>query len=190
MTERYRLAVEADAERLFTITYDAYATIRELELHWPAANADLKLIQDNLSGHDCYVLELDGDIKATVTLSKGNELKGLTDLPFLRWFAVDPAYQGRGLGGKLLDWVERTVAEQTGAPAVTLATAEKHPWLLTMYKRRGYESFYAFDPGNGDGTMHLMRKPIALDSLANEQDRVERSLADNLAIPAERRLGE
>jgi len=27
-----------------------------------------------------------------------------------------------------------------------------------MYERRGYERFIAFDPGNGDGTMHLLRK--------------------------------
>ncbi|QHW30888.1 GNAT family N-acetyltransferase [Paenibacillus rhizovicinus] len=160
MSEQYRLAAEADAERLLAITYDAYVTIRELELHWPAANADLALIVDNVRTNDCYVLEVDGDIKATVTLSKGNELKGLTDLPFLKWFAVDPACQGQGLGGKLLDWVERTVTEQLQVSGVTLATAEKHPWLLPMYERRGYERFYAFDPGNGDGMMHLLRKTV------------------------------
>ncbi|NBD23638.1 GNAT family N-acetyltransferase [Paenibacillus glycinis] len=164
MDVRFRLATEADAERLLAITYDAYVTIRELELHWPAANADLALIEDNVRKNDCYVLEVDGDIKATVTHSKGNELKGLTDLPFLKWFAVDPASQGQGLGGQLLDWVERTVAEQTGAPGVTLATAEKHPWLLPMYERRGYERFHAFDPGNGDGMMHLLRKTVVPDA--------------------------
>ncbi|MBO7745849.1 GNAT family N-acetyltransferase [Paenibacillus sp. MWE-103] len=160
MSERIRLATEADAERLQAIIYGAYATIRELELHWPAAHADVALIRANVRASDCYVLEEDGDIVATVTHSKAGELKGLSELPFLKWFAVDPARQGQGYGGRLLDWTERKAAESENAPAVLLATAEKHPWLLPMYERRGYERFHAFDPGNGDGMMHLLRKPV------------------------------
>ncbi|MFC0329973.1 GNAT family N-acetyltransferase [Paenibacillus sepulcri] len=161
MSEIYRLAVLKDAPRLLHIIYEAYATIRELELHWPAANADLALIEDNIRHNECYVLEIDGLITATVTLSKNGEIKSITDLPFIKWFAVDPAYQGRGFGGRLLTWVEETViGERLGASAVTLATAEKHPWLLSMYERRGYERFHAFETDNGDGTMHLLRKAI------------------------------
>lgn len=185
MSERYRLATEADAERLQAIIYDAYALIRELELHWPAANADLALIQANIRDSDCYVLEADGEIRATVTHSKGNELQGLIDLPFLKWFAVDPSAQGRGFGGRLLDWVERKVAEQEGKPGVTLATAEKHPWLLPMYERRGYERFYAFDPGNGDGVMHLLRKTVSPtgDSVASADSEQALGHADPVNAP-------
>jgi S-(2-succino)cysteine N-acetyltransferase len=161
MTLEIRPARQADAERLLSVIYEAYETIRQLELHWPAAHATLELIRDNLDRNECYVLEADGVVAATVTLSRGEEVKALTDLPFLKWFAVDPKWQGKGYGGKLLDWVESVVIrEQEGAPAVTLATAEKHPWLLPMYERRGYERFYAFDSGNGDGTMHVLRKIV------------------------------
>ncbi|KAE9133854.1 hypothetical protein PF010_g2657 [Phytophthora fragariae] len=161
MSEAYRLAAAADAPKLLTIIYDAYVTIRELGLHWPAANADLSLIEDNIENNECYVLETDGEIRATVTLSKSGEIRSITDLPFIKWFAADPAYQGQGLGAKLLGWVEETViGERLGAPAVTLATAEKHPWLLSMYERRGYERFFAFETDNGDGTMHLLLKVI------------------------------
>ncbi|CAI6062477.1 GNAT family N-acetyltransferase [Cohnella sp. JJ-181] len=165
MSEIYRLATQADAERIRDVIYEAYVTIRELELHWPAAHADLAMIQTNIAEHECYVLEVDGEVKATVTLSKGNELKGITDLPFLRWFAVDPDSQGKGFGNKLLNWVEQhIIRDKLGAPAVTLATAEKHPWLLPMYERRGYERFMAFDPQNGDGTMHLLKKNVTIGS--------------------------
>lgn len=161
MSEIYRLAVKKDGERLLAVIYEAYVTIRELELHWPAANADLALIQDNIAKNECYVLEIDGEIKATVTLSKGEEVKAITELPFLKWFAVDPASQGKGVGHKLLTWVEEhIIREKIGASAVTLATAEKHPWLLPMYERRGYERFIAFDSQNGDGTMHLLKKVV------------------------------
>ncbi|OBZ17298.1 MULTISPECIES: GNAT family N-acetyltransferase [Bacillales] len=162
MSEVYRLATIEDAERLLHVTYEAYVTIRELELSWPAAHADLALIQDNIKNNECYVLEVDGVIAATITLSKGEEVKAVTDFPFVKWFAVDPAYQGSGLGDKLLTWVEQNIIQgKVGAAAVTLATAEKHPWLLPMYERRGYERIHVFDFNNGDGPMHLLRKIVS-----------------------------
>jgi GNAT superfamily N-acetyltransferase len=171
MSEVYRLATIDDAPILLHVIYEAYVTIRELELHWPAAHADLALIQDNIRSNECYVLELNGVVTATVTLSKGNEVKAVTDFPFIKWFAVDPAYQGAGLGDKLLTFVEQSVIrDQVGAAAVTLATAEKHPWLLPMYERRGYERLHVFDFDNGDGPMHLLRKIVNPVLYQNELD--------------------
>jgi hypothetical protein len=43
---------------------------------------------------------------------------------------------------------------------ITLATAEKHPWLLAMYERKGYARIESVDRNNGDGTMHLLRKVV------------------------------
>jgi predicted N-acetyltransferase YhbS len=159
MAEKVRLAQPEDAERVREVIHEAYALIRELNLHWPAAHADTALVRDNIAENDCYVIEVDGVIAGTITLSRTEEARQFTDLPFLKWFAVHPEYQGKGIGGRLLDHVEREIVlGRHGAPAVTLATAEKHPWLLPMYERRGYERFIAFDPGNGDGTIHLLRK--------------------------------
>lgn len=161
MSEIYRLALQEDAERLQYVTYEAYETIRQLELRWPAAQADVALIQENIKNNDCYVLEVDSVIQATVSHLKNRALNFITDLPFVMWFAVDPAAQGKGYGKKLLNWVEQTIIrDKVGAPAVTLATAEKHPYLLSMYERWGYERIHAFDHGTGDGTMHLLRKVV------------------------------
>lgn len=161
MSELFRQAGVEDAERLREVTYEAYSLIRELELKWPAANADLDQIRDNITQNECYVLEADGIIVATITLSKTDEVKAITDLPFIKWFAVHPSEQGKGYGDKLLNWIENTIIrDKEGAPAVTLGTAEKHPWLLPMYQRRGYESIRSFDAGNGDGPMHLLRKIV------------------------------
>ncbi|KTS84347.1 GNAT family acetyltransferase, partial [Paenibacillus jamilae] len=41
--------------------------------------------------NDCYVLEIDGVIQATVTHLRYKTLDFITDLPFVIWFAVDPA---------------------------------------------------------------------------------------------------
>ncbi|MBJ6360310.1 GNAT family N-acetyltransferase [Paenibacillus sp. GCM10012307] len=158
----FRLAEKQDAPRLVEVIYDAYVTIRDLNLHWPAAHANLGLVEENIADNECFVLEVDHRVAATVTLTRAdNPMTALSGLPFLKWFAVDPAYQGKGYGANLLGWVEENIIrDRLGAPAVTLATAEKHPWLLPMYERRGYERIHAFDPGNGDGTMHLLRKIV------------------------------
>ncbi|MFC5449330.1 GNAT family N-acetyltransferase [Paenibacillus aestuarii] len=158
---QYRLATPDDAERLLDVIYDAYVTIRELELKWPAAHADLEQIRDNIAKNECYVLEADGVIAATLTLSKEPLVRWDSDLPFVKWFAVHPEYQGSGIGTKLLNWVEEAIiCDKLGASALTLATAEKHPWLLAMYERKGYERIRSVDHGNGDGTMHLLRKVV------------------------------
>ena len=42
----------------------------------------------------------------------------------------------------MLDWLEQEILiEQFKAPAVTLGTAEEHPWLITMYEKRGYVAY-------------------------------------------------
>ncbi|SFJ77157.1 GNAT family N-acetyltransferase [Thermoflavimicrobium dichotomicum] len=146
MSEIYRLATLEDAEELLDVTLRAYEPIRQLGIRFPAATANIELVQDNITNNDCYVLEKDGSIIATVTVAALEEVKEVTDLPFIWWFAVDPAYKGKGFGTKLLSWVEKNIIRDTlKAPAVTLATAERHPWLVPMYERKGYERFYEVD---------------------------------------------
>jgi GNAT superfamily N-acetyltransferase len=161
MSEVYRIAELKDAEQLLDVTYRAYALIRELGLQWPAATADLALIEDNITTNECYVLEVDGTIVATITLSKEEEIKKISPLPFIKWFATHPDFSNKGYGGRLLDWVEENIiAGQLGSSAVTLATAKKHPWLVQMYERRGYERFLELDQQNGDGIMYLLKKTL------------------------------
>ena len=88
MSEIYRLAQQEDAERLQYVTYEAYETIRQLGLQWPAAQADVALILENIQNNDCYVLEVDGVMQATVSHLKNRALNFITDLPFVMWFAV------------------------------------------------------------------------------------------------------
>jgi ribosomal protein S18 acetylase RimI-like enzyme len=52
--------------------------------------------------------------------------------------AVDPAHQGAGLGGRLLDELERRAAE-TGADWVVLTTAARQDRGVGLYRSRGYD---------------------------------------------------
>ena len=164
MSEHIRQAGERDAPAVAELLHRAYEPIRALRLSWPAAKASVEDVRTNIVRNECYVLERDGAVAATLTHSLGGEVRDATGLPFVKWFAVEPLLQGSGIGSRLMEWVERSVLlGKHRAPAVTLATAERHPWLVAMYRRRGYETVLTYDPGNGDGQMHLMRKILDID---------------------------
>ncbi|WP_426445945.1 GNAT family N-acetyltransferase [Paenibacillus sp. S-38] len=155
MTEVYRLAAAEDAEELLALILGAYQTIRELNIAFTAAQADLDLVRGNIVNNSCYVLEIDGEIAATISLKS---LEEVTPHPFLYWFAVDPKQKGRGVGRRLLDHVEDTVVRLgLQASAVTLATSRKHPWLLPMYERRGYRPFFERDLGDDDKLVFMTK---------------------------------
>ncbi|MGE8079441.1 GNAT family N-acetyltransferase [Peribacillus loiseleuriae] len=165
MTEIIRLATLDDAERLLYVTLRAYEPIRELDIKWPAATADIELVKKNITDFSCYVLEKDGIIIATVTVRTFAEV---SDLTCVWWFAVDPDYKGFGYGKKILDWVEEVVIrDQLNQPAVGLGTSPKHPWLVSMYERRGYEQI--FETNHGDGQIGVFMKKSLLPEYKDNQ---------------------
>ncbi len=158
VSDTYRLATWKDAETLLDLITRAYESIRALDIAFTATEADLGMIQDNLTQHTCYVLEQNGSLVATISLKT---LEEVTEYPFLYWFAVDPARANRGIGSKLLRYVEETVVRDTlQAPAVTLATSRKHPWLLAMYEKRGYVPFYERELGHDDTLVFLKKQLV------------------------------
>ncbi|NQX65270.1 GNAT family N-acetyltransferase [Paenibacillus alba] len=157
MSEIYRLATIEDAEEQFKVIHDAYASIRELGITFKAANADIEVIRENLAANTSYVLEINGSIAATLSLKN---LPELTDLPFLYWFAVAPAFKNQGVGNRLLAYVEEVIVRDTLlAAGVVLATSKKHPWLLPMYERKGYAAFFERPLGETD-TLVFMKKTL------------------------------
>ncbi|MDQ0246675.1 GNAT superfamily N-acetyltransferase [Bacillus fengqiuensis] len=155
MGEIYRLATLADAEELLDVTLRAYEPIRRLGIKFPAATADIDLVKHNITNHSCYILEYNGSIAATISIRLFEEV---TDLPCVWWFAVDPVYKKQGFGSKILHYVEEVILRDgLKAPAVALGTSDKHPWLIPMYERNGYERFYEVDHGE-EGKGVFLRK--------------------------------
>ena len=72
----------------------------------------------------------------------GSALVQAPDTPggpaYLGMFAVDPAYQGGGLGKAVVAAAERTVAELWAAPAVRLTVISLRAELIEWYERRGF----------------------------------------------------
>ena len=72
----------------------------------------------------------------------GSALVQAPDAPggpaYLGMFAIDPAYQGGGLGKAVVAAAERTVADLWGAPAVRLTVISLRAELIEWYERRGF----------------------------------------------------
>ncbi|NWK84197.1 GNAT family N-acetyltransferase [Staphylococcus sp. GSSP0090] len=157
-----RIATESDAEVLQQLMHEAFTPLRELGIDWPSVNADLALVKDNLTKNTTFVLEDDKEIISTITVRFPWESKRRISIyPFVWWFATKPSYDGKGIGSKLLKYVEETFLRDTlKVPAVTLGTsARKHPWLLDIYKKRGYEVYAEHENDDGDLGV-IMRKVL------------------------------
>lgn len=166
----YRLATRQDAEEILALTLRAYAPSRELGINFAAATADLDLVIRNLQDNVCYVQEVDGRIQATLSLRMpwGNQ-PGPFGFPHIWWFAVDPLNNEKGVGSALMKWVEDEVLEkQLRAPAVSLGTADRHPWLASMYERKGYVRAGEANLGKGHITIYFV-KPIVSHLLQDKK---------------------
>ncbi|MET1029950.1 GNAT family N-acetyltransferase [Domibacillus tundrae] len=143
MADKIRLATAEDTEAILDLTLKAYQPIRELKIKFSAATADKQLVLNNITRNSTYLLERDGRAAATVTIRyPWADRDHDNPYPFIWWFAVHPDFKEKGIGSKLLAYIEEQVlCEQVKAPAVYLATAKRHPWLIGIYERRGYQAF-------------------------------------------------
>ncbi|WP_020619387.1 GNAT family N-acetyltransferase [Paenibacillus daejeonensis] len=155
----FRLATLADGPELVDLSLRAYAPIRELGIHFAAATADLALVEKNLTNNMCFVMEEEGRIVSTISVRMPwGPQAGPYGLPHLWWFASDPDAGRKGIGREMITWCEETMLRDTlKAPAVSLGTADKHPWLIEMYERRGYEVQGSKDLGRGHLTIFMKK---------------------------------
>ncbi|NDL61485.1 GNAT family N-acetyltransferase [Acerihabitans arboris] len=159
MSAGYRQLTVADAEPFLALMHAAYAPIRELGIHFDAATADPARVGRHLDEHGVYGMFLDGKLVASATLRyPWGPLPGPFGLPHIGWFGADPGYRGRHLGSQMLQWLEQAILlDQLRAPAVSLGTAENHPWLAEMYQARGFLPMHKADLGKGHITIYMKK---------------------------------
>lgn len=168
MTRIYRKATLADADAYYTLIHSAYQSIRELGIHFAAATADRAQIVQHLRGNAVYVIEEEGELVSTLSIRfPWGPNPGPYDLPHIGWFATAPTKKKSGLGKNLLHWVEENVlTQQLHLPAVTLGTADSHPWLAAMYESLGFVKVGTADLKKGHITIYLLK---VLDEQLYEQ---------------------
>ncbi|MEC5321036.1 GNAT family N-acetyltransferase [Brenneria populi subsp. brevivirga] len=159
MSEQYRQLTAADAPEYLALMRAAYAPIRALGIHFDAAETNLPLVTRHLGEHGVYGLYDSGALISSLTLRyPWGPLPGPFGLPHIGWLGAHPDFRGQNKGKRILDWVERHILrEQLRAPAVSLGTAINHPWLKTMYLKRGFIPQHEEDLGKGHITLFMKK---------------------------------
>ena len=155
----FRQATLEDGPALLDLSLRAYEPIRQLGIHFAAATADLALVEKNIRNNMCLVMLENGRLLSTISARMPwGPTPGPFGVPHLWWFASDPDAGRKGIGREMITWAEETLLrDKLKSPAVSLGTADKHPWLIDMYKRRGYEVEGSKDLGRGHLTIFMKK---------------------------------
>jgi GNAT superfamily N-acetyltransferase len=141
--ELRRLTEDDDISPLTLLLREAYQRLADLGLRYTATWQSDEITRSRASRGECYLLLDAGEYIATVTLeptaskSKGSAWFAREGVASFHQFAVSPRYQGKGLGGQILNFIESRAA-QLGACELALDTAEPAAHLTEMYEKRGY----------------------------------------------------
>ncbi|KAF1304049.1 GNAT family N-acetyltransferase [Candidatus Enterococcus willemsii] len=143
--DRLRIATREDAPALLVLIQESFQEVKDYGIDWPSTNATLESVIENIETGVAIVLEREGQLLATITIRLPWETDTpISHYPFLWWFATAHAWKGQGIGKKFLKQVEEEfLIKQFKAPAYVIGTSgEKHPWLLDMYLRNGYQTLF------------------------------------------------
>jgi GNAT superfamily N-acetyltransferase len=136
------LAPTDSLAELTALLHRAYAALAQSGLKFLASWQDEEVTRQRISAQECWVAELDGRIIATATLRPPGQSRGTpwyerADVAEIGQFAVEPDFQGSGLGTALLQQLE-VRARTLGALHLAMDTAEGATRLIHYYQRLGY----------------------------------------------------
>ena len=136
------LAESDSITELTQLLHRAYAQLAAMGLKFVATHQDVETTKHRLKDAECYVAELDGRIVGTILFrppgtARGCDWYNRSDVAIFGQFGVEPAVQGHGIGGALLDHVEQR-ARELNATELALDTAESAHHLIDLYSKRGF----------------------------------------------------
>lgn len=129
-------------EPLTEILHRSYAPLAAQGMNYTASYQSPQSTLERLADGESYLLFAGDTLCGTVSL-KPTQNKSTCDwynqpgVFFFGQFGVDPGYQGRGIGSRVMDHLEMRAAE-LGARELALDTSERAKDLISMYKKRGY----------------------------------------------------
>ena len=137
-----RLAAGDSLEALTEMLHRAYAPLAARGMRFVASWQDAATTRERCEAGETWVAEARGRIVGTVTFhdaaaTDGSPWLDRPDVASFGQWAIDPDWQGRGIGGRLFDVVERR-ARETGASHLALDTSEHAAELIATYERRGF----------------------------------------------------
>ena len=120
----------------------AYARLAQMGLNYTAIDQTPDVTANRIRGGNCFVVHIGAKLVGTIvvqpTYTKSDcEYFTRSGVAAAHQFAVDPEYQGEGIGRMLLTRVERWAAEVSFAE-LAMDTAEQAEHLMEFYTRSGY----------------------------------------------------
>jgi len=140
---QYRfLSPTDDVGAITSLLHKAYAPLAEAGLRFVASHQDPEVTRRRMAKGDTIVAVVEPRIIGIVTLARTSTTKGSpfydrTDVASFGQFAVEPEFQGAGVGSTLLTLVER-LAAAWGVGELALDTSEQAERLIRFYTSRGY----------------------------------------------------
>lgn len=127
------------------LLHRAYKVHADAGLHALAGFQPEEVTRKRIAGGECYVAAYLGRVVGTILFKDGAATRGAWPMigcaqgecASFSQFAVEPEYQGKGIGTELMGMAERRGAA-TGAGQIALSTPEPATWLVEMYQRHGY----------------------------------------------------
>jgi GNAT superfamily N-acetyltransferase len=141
-----RLLPSDSLEELTALLHRAYRAQVQLGLRPLAGRQDVATTKKRCGSGECYIAALEENgasrLVGTILFHEVEDAKGPPwfqnkHVDSFSQFGVDPEIQGRGIGQRLLETVERRAAE-CGATELALSMAEPDVKLREFYERRGY----------------------------------------------------
>jgi len=127
---------------LTVLLHRAYAVLGAMGLNYTAVDQSEAVTLRRTRVGPCYVAVAGTRLLGTIVFESAAKTRGSPwlarpEVSSLHQFAVLPEYQRTGLGGRLMDVVER-LAAASGAEEIALDTAEPAAHLIRYYTKRGY----------------------------------------------------
>lgn len=144
----FRQAVAGDLDGVVAIIGGAKAYLRSLGIdQWQGEYPDRATLHSDIAGGEAYVLEKDGRLAATVTLSFAGE-PSYRDLKGGAWetgdnygvihrMAISPDFRGSGLSTRLFREMDRLCRER-GAEGIKTDTHPDNKQMQYLMKKNGY----------------------------------------------------
>ena len=129
-------------DELTDLLHRAYARLAAMGLNFVATTQSVEFTRRRCGNGEPYVGTARGRIVATVTFrpaatTAGSPWLDRADVSCFKQFAVDPAWQGLGIGRRLVELCERR-ARETGAAELAVDTAEPATHLIELYSHLGF----------------------------------------------------
>ncbi len=165
-------------EQLTGMLHRAFARLGAMGLNCLCVDQATSSTRQRALAGDCFVAVCGGEVVGTMTLCARDaesacEHYRVENVATLRQFAVDPAWQSRGIGKSLVAFAEHWAATR-GYAQLALDTPHPAEHLLAFYRGQGFRiiDVVRFE-GRGYDSAILSKPPVAARTLATWSRRLE-----------------